>query len=125
MQMQIPEEWSDDIKLARLYNWAPVTWVIGLWTARPESEGQRPDLLAMKLVVLPRAPVAGDQVEFAHGWVPVDYIRWRGSTRAMGQCVAHLRNSVATSELVSELEADGWEVIPGTDPDAALRQLLD
>jgi hypothetical protein len=118
--LSVPSDWPEEVKFIRLQHWTPVTVVIGLFTGPPATDGGRPDLLATKPILLPRAPVRGERFEFCKAYGTVSNVSWRAS----GHCTVRLSNGLSTTEFLTELEADGWNVTSAEDADDAFRSLL-
>ena len=110
--VHIPDDWPEEIATARLIHWTVVTWVVGLVGVPPKADISA-DFLAIKAVLLPRAPVAGDQLMLAGSNSVVNFVRWHDD-----DCVARLADGPATDGVLERLRrrAGRWwpPVMPTT-----------
>jgi hypothetical protein len=99
---------------------------IGLWPevnlavpVHPDRSADA-DVLAVKRVVLPRVPVAGEQVEVVGRWASVEKVRWERTAPP----TVRTQPLLAVAGLLEGLEADGFRLVRRDDADEELSRLL-
>lgn len=69
------------------------------------------DFLALKAQLLPRVPVAGEDIELPDYWGSAERVKWG----ADGRVVVKLERALVDAEYVDKLRATDWRVFPRRD----------
>jgi hypothetical protein len=110
---EFPPDWSPELREQRAMLWAPVSWLLPIWLTPRQGDASEPDYLALKPLLLPRVPIAGELFQLPGHYATVDSVRWSSD----GRVIVKLQPGQVAPEYLDELRAAGWTVFLRRDAD--------